>query len=55
MAMTEDQATTIIAQAFKALTPEQLGNLRWHAENGTRVLCNHPNARTFYTSGSGYG
>lgn len=37
--MKTEEAKQVIAQAFAALSDEQRGNLRWHAENGTRVLC----------------
>jgi hypothetical protein len=37
--MKPDKAKAILRKAFGALTQEQQGNLRWHAEKGTKILC----------------
>lgn len=51
--MTKTEAKQIVSQAFAALTARQRGNLRWHAENGTRVACGE-HAEDFVTP-SGHG
>ena len=31
----------ILVAAFRGLTPEQVGNFRWHHKRGTRILCSY--------------
>ena len=28
-----------LTKIFRALSPEQKGNLRWHLDHGTRICC----------------
>lgn len=51
--MTKKEAKQIVAQAFAALTPRQRGNLRWHAENKTRIACGEH--ADDYVTPQGYG
>jgi hypothetical protein len=43
-----------LARAFRALTPEQQANLRWHKEQGTPVLTGMI-CETHYWSRGGVG
>ena len=48
--MTESQG--VLAEAFLVLSPEQKENLRWHAEQGTRICCG-VHAAAYYHEGAG--
>lgn len=51
--MTRRQAIRTLTKAFRALSPEQLGNLIWHVEHSTPIACGQEASKFRRADGGG--
>lgn len=49
--MTQSEAKSILVKSFLALDVKGRRNLKWHLENGTKVLCGKGSSSHFVLDG----